>query len=78
MFSDKKTLRALSAALKPDNVDFPKGMNFSQRTRGKDLMITISLDSRNEHQFETLIFTLDEIISHAQSAVSAIEKTENL
>jgi hypothetical protein len=77
-FRDRKTLRAVAIALTPDNINFPRGMSFSQRTLGNELSITISFDSTTGGHFETLISTLDEIISHTYSAVSSIEKTEKL
>jgi hypothetical protein len=77
-FRDRKTLLAVASSLAPDNIDFPRGMEFSQRTLGKELRITISIDSTGGREFETLISTLDEIISHAYSAVSTIEKAEKL
>ena len=43
----------------------------------KELSIKIDQDAIDRH-FETLISTLDEIVSHIQTAVATIEKTENL
>lgn len=77
-FSDKKTLKAVSVSLKPDNVNFPKGMKFAQKTKGKELRFIILQQSGQENKFETLISTLDEIVSHIHSATSTIEKTEKL
>jgi len=77
-FSDRKTLRAVSASLEPDNVNFPEGMKFLQKTKEKQLLISIIQESGKDNQFETLISTLDEIVSHIYSATSAIEKAENL
>jgi len=59
-------------------VNFPEGMKFLQRTKEKQLLISIIQESGKDNQFETLISTLDEIVSHIYSATSAIEKAENL
>jgi hypothetical protein len=77
-FSDKKSLKAVSTSLEPDNVNFPEGMKFSQKIKKKNLTISIALESGRDNQFEMLISTLDEIVSHIYSAVSTIERTENL
>ena len=77
-FSDRKILKAVSNSLKPDNVNFPKGMNFAQKTKDKELRFIILQQSEQENKFETLISTLDEIVSHIYTATSAIEKTEKL
>jgi len=77
-FSDKKTLKAVSRSLKPDNVNFPKGMKFAQKTKNNELRFIILQQSEHENNFETLISTLDEIVSHIYTATSTIEKTEKL
>ena len=42
-FTDKKVLDAVNASLLPDNINFPEGMKFSQRKRGRQLEISIEL-----------------------------------
>ena len=76
-FADRKTAKAIAASLAPDNVDFPSGMTFQQKLESKELVIKIS-QRASDRQVETLISTLDEIVSHIQTAANAIEKTENL
>ncbi|MCL4517681.1 MAG: hypothetical protein M1587_00620 [Thaumarchaeota archaeon] len=76
-FSDKKLLNAVNASLLPDNIDFPEGMRFSQRKRGKELEISIGID-RSKGTIETLISTLDEVVSHIHSAFSTLQLVENL
>ena len=68
-------MSAVDASLRPDNLEFPSGMDFSQRKRGQRLTIFIGIDRRPK-DFETLISTLDELVSHIYSATSALEKAE--
>ena len=76
-FSDQKIARAIEVSLTPDNVDFPEGVQFEQRLVSKELLIEVD-QAASDRYVETLISTLDEIVSHIQTAVAAIEKTENL
>jgi len=76
-FSDKNTLDAIDNSLAPDNIDFPRGMKFSQRKQGRTLKISIDFD-QGRTQIETLISTLDEIVAHIYSASSIIEKAETI
>ena len=76
-FSDQKIARAIEVSLTPDNVDFPEGVHFEQRLVSKELLIEVD-QAASDRYVETLISTLDEIVSHIQTAVAAIEKTENL
>ena len=66
---------AVDNSLVPDNINFPRGMKFLQRKRGKTLEISIDMD-QGETQIETLISTLDEIVSHIYTASNTIEKAE--
>jgi hypothetical protein len=50
-------------------------MQFSQRRIGKRLEISIKMD-QGPKTLETLISTLDEIVSHIYSATSALERAE--
>jgi len=52
-------------------------MKFSQRKKGRSLKISIDIDD-GKSQIETLISTLDEIVSHIYSASNTIEKAENI
>lgn len=52
-------------------------MQLKQTLRQNELVIKINQLS-GDHRVETLISTLDEIASHIQTALVAIEKTENL
>jgi len=47
-------------------------MKFSQKKIGRDLVVTIELEN-GSHRLETLISTLDEIVSHAEASVKSIE-----
>jgi len=70
-------LDAVDNSLVPDNINFPRGMKFSQLKQGKTLEVSIEID-QGERQIETLISTLDEIVSHIYSATNTIEKAETI
>jgi len=76
-FSSRKSLEAIDSSLAPDNIDFPSGMSFSQKKIGKELRISISMESTDSKKIETLISTLDEILAHIYSATRTIEKAES-
>jgi hypothetical protein len=57
-------------------VDFPEGMQLTQRRQGNRLLISISL-AQGEKKLETLISTLDEIVSHIYSATKTLEQAES-
>ena len=74
-------MEAVDSSLTPDNVDFPKGMTFSQKMviQQNELRITISFGGgpgEDARKIETLISTLDEILSHIYSASNTIEQAE--
>jgi hypothetical protein len=58
-------------------VDFPSGMIFSQKKKNKELRISIQFDRGETKKIETLISTLDEIVSHISTASKTIEKAES-
>lgn len=76
-FSDRKTLRAVDSSLAPDNIDFPAGLKFSQKTSDNELRISVEIEGEQSKKIETLISTFDEILSHIDSAVKTIEKAES-
>jgi hypothetical protein len=76
-FSSRKSLDAIDSSLAPDNIDFPAGMSFSQKKIGKELRVSISIQSIESKKIETLISTLDEILAHIYSAIKTIEKAES-
>jgi len=53
-------------------------MFFSQKKRGKELHISIQFERAEAKKIETLISTLDEIVSHISTASKTIEKAESL
>lgn len=73
-----RTAKAVSASLVPDNTDFPAGMQFTQNLCSNRLQFRIEQRHGGEHEIETLRSTLDEIVSHIQTATAAIEMTEGL
>ena len=77
-FSDLKILDTVDYSLEPDNVDFPSGMKFLQKSsKGrKELAITIMFKESEARKIETLISTLDEILSHVYSSTRTVEKAE--
>lgn len=66
---------AVDSSLRPDNVDFPKGMRLNQRKGGKRLIVSLDF-AQGEKKLETLISTLDEIVSHIYSATRTLEQAE--
>lgn len=76
-FSDSRTLNAVNSSLLPDNIDFPEGMKFTQRKNGKELEITVDMYG-SDRSIETLISTLDELVSHIHSAISTLQVVESL
>jgi hypothetical protein len=75
-FYDRRTLKAVDSSLAPDNVDFPRGMRFSQRQKANELKISIRINDSDVKKIETLISTLDEVLVHADSAIRTIERAE--
>jgi hypothetical protein len=72
-------LTAVDSSLTPDNVDFPKGMDFLQRRIAdkNELRILVEYGKVEESRnLETLISTLDEILAHIYSATRTIEEAE--
>ncbi|MCL5068975.1 MAG: hypothetical protein M1368_11600 [Thaumarchaeota archaeon] len=76
-FTDKKVLDAVNASLLPDNINFPEGMKFSQRKKGRELEISIELKD-SKRKIETLVSTLDEILSHIHSMTDTLRLVEKL
>lgn len=72
-------LKAVDSSLSPDNIDFPRGMKFSQEREPKnqELNISVSYDEfEDTKKLETLISTLDEILAHIYSATGTVEEAE--
>ncbi len=76
-FSDAETARAINESLLPDNINVPEGMKINQVRRGKTLRIEVSL-SKEEKEIETMTSTLDEFVSHMQTAVQTLEKIQTV
>ncbi len=51
-------------------------MQIDQKKHGRDLIIKISVSKRSGKAFETLISTIDEFLSHIQTATQTLEKLE--
>lgn len=52
-------------------------MKFSQRKADRELRISIQMEGYDPKKIETLISTLDELLSHIYSAIKTIEKAES-
>jgi len=73
-FKDVRTAKAVNDALTPDNINLPKGMKINQVRRGSNLTIKVSADKLDS--INSVISTLDELVSHAHTAVQTLEKVE--
>jgi hypothetical protein len=51
-------------------------MQITQKSEGRDLIIKISVSNSSVKAFETLISTIDEFLSHTQTATQTLEKLE--
>jgi hypothetical protein len=68
---------AIDASLRPDNVDFPNGMRFSQRKilPKRELVVSVNMEEIGGLMLERLISTLDEVVSHVETASRTLEST---
>lgn len=80
-FEDQRTSRAVHLALLPDNHDFPEGMRFEQKLKGRKIEFTINLSRLGDstgNLLYPLISTLDEIVSHIYTVTKTLEKVGTL
>ena len=74
--SDKRIAKVIGEALSPDNIDLPQGMQIDQKILGRNLNVRVSISKVSTIPIETLISTLDEFLSHIQTATHTLETTE--
>jgi hypothetical protein len=65
-FQKKSEMNAIMKALIPDNVNFPKGLSMGLFSRGNTLFFEFFCNVK----IETLINTIDEVLSH----ISVVKK----
>lgn len=71
-FRDAETAAAIASALSPDNVNLPRNMELCQTRREKTLRIEVSV--KQTQSLDTLISTLDELVSHIQATLETLQK----
>ncbi|MGA7542261.1 MAG: KEOPS complex subunit Pcc1 [Nitrososphaeraceae archaeon] len=67
--SGKSELRAITSALIPDNVNFPKGLSMKMTSRDNILV----LEFLSKKGINTLLNTIDEVLEHISVARKVID-----
>jgi hypothetical protein len=67
--SGKSELRAITSALIPDNVNFPKGLSMKMSSRDNILV----LEFLSKKGINTLLNTIDEVLEHISVARKVID-----
>ena len=67
--SGKSELRAITSALMPDNVNFPKGLSMKMSSRDNILV----LEFLSKKGINTLLNTIDEVLEHISIARKVID-----
>ena len=67
--SGKSELRAITSALTPDNVNFPKGLSVKMSSRDNILV----LEFLSKKGINTLLNTIDEVLEHISIARKVID-----
>lgn len=67
--SGKSELRAITSALTPDNVNFPKGLSMKMSSRDNILV----LEFLSKKGINTLLNTIDEVLEHITIARKVID-----
>jgi hypothetical protein len=67
-FLDKFEMNAIMKALTPDNINFPKGLSMQSFSKGDTLLFKFFCNT----EVETLINTVDEVLSHISVAKKVI------
>lgn len=63
-FSKKSEMRAIMKALKPDNINFPKGLSMKMSSQRSTLFLEFS----STRGIKSLLNTIDEILEHISIA----------
>lgn len=67
-YTDEGAVRAIADALRPDNLQAPKGIRIKTEARGKRVVSLVELDGR----VETLLSTLDDLLACTSTAESML------
>jgi len=65
----KEKARVIEKALKPDNVNFPKGLSLEMKEKENQLVFNFS----NEGDLKKLIATVDEVLEHVNLSMEVIK-----
>lgn len=65
----QKKINGLENALKPDNINFPKGLSFSMNNRDGKLIFNF----KNDGDLGKMIGTVDEVLEHVQVALKVMK-----
>ena len=68
-FRDVAGAKSIHQSLKPDNVEFPMGLDFDMIHKGKTIQIIL----QSIGKVETLVSTVDEIMSNCQVSKDSLE-----
>ena len=68
LYESDSTSRAIAAALRPDNLQVPKGIQVATVARGKQLITRVEIDGR----IETLLATLEDLLSCTSTAENVL------
>ncbi|HUS78315.1 MAG TPA: KEOPS complex subunit Pcc1 [Patescibacteria group bacterium] len=72
-YDDEENTRHIMAAIEPDNLKAPEGVEVVSRKEGKTLHITVTC----ERGIGSMISTLDDLFSCIQAAEKAISETRD-
>ena len=67
-FGNIRAAKAVEEALRPDNVDFPEGLQMKQSVKRNELHIEFFSNGK----METLLNTVDEVLASISAAVGAL------
>jgi hypothetical protein len=70
MLNDNKTLESLFHSIEPDNINFPKTLNFNMEKSGRALIIELISNEFNM----TLLSTMDEVLESTQTFLDTIKE----
>lgn len=67
-YENNSISRAIAEALKPDNIQAPRGIKTATAARGRCVVTTLEMDGK----IETLLATLDDLLSCTSTAESVL------
>lgn len=68
VYDDKSVAQAIASALQPDNLQAPKGIEIKTSKRGRKIVTKVEMEGK----IETLLSTLDDLLSCTSTAESTI------